>query len=185
MAWTAPLTAVAGSVFQAAQFNTYVRDNLNMTAPALATTPGSIFATVGTNQIAERTPNASSDAASVDITSATFADPATGSPGPSITVTCGVNAIVGYRATLRVASTTARVEMSYAISGATSRASSTTRSVGYSVSNNASGTGLNLRAGVVDLATLLTPGSNTFKLEYNVSSSTGQAIDRRIWVLPL
>jgi hypothetical protein len=38
---------------------------------------------------------------------------------------------------------------------------------------------------VVDLATALTPGSNTFKLEYNVSSGTGTATDRRLWVLPL
>lgn len=185
MAWTAPFTAVAGAVFQAAQFNTYVRDNLNETAPAKATTPGSIFAVSGTNQIAERTPALTGDAAQVDITTTTFGDPATGSPGPSVTVSTGITAIVGYRATLRIASTTARVEMSYAISGATTRASSTTRSVGYSVSNNASGTGLNMRGGVTDLATGLTPGTNTFKLEYNVSSGTGQAIDRRIWVLPL
>jgi hypothetical protein len=185
MAWTAPFTAVAGAVFQAAQFNTYVRDNLNETAPAKATTPGSIFATSATNQIAERTGALTGDAAQVDITSVTFADPATGSPGPSVTVTTGVTAIVGYRATLRILSASARVEMSYAISGATTRASSTTRSCGYSNSGSTTGTGLNLRCGATDLATVLTPGVNTFKLEYNVSSGTGQAIDRRIWVLPL
>jgi hypothetical protein len=29
MAWTAPMTAIPGDVFTAAQFNTHVRDNLN------------------------------------------------------------------------------------------------------------------------------------------------------------
>ena len=34
MAWTAPMTAVSGSVLTAAQWNTNVRDNLLETAPA-------------------------------------------------------------------------------------------------------------------------------------------------------
>lgn len=187
MAWTAPFTAISGAVFMAAQFNSFVRDNLNESAPAKATTPGSIFAVSATNEIAERTPDAFSDAELVSITSSTFAAPSTGTAGPSITVTTGVMALVGFRAMLRVESATARVEMAYAISGATTRAATTTRSMGYSVSNSgtASSTGLNLRGSVVDLATNLTPGDNTFTLQYNVSSSTGQAADRRIWVLPL
>lgn len=183
MAWTAPMTAVAGAVFQAADFNTFVRDNLNETAPAKATTPGAIFSVSAVNQITERVPGAAIDTGSATFTSTTFADPATGTPGPSVTVTTGVQALVGYRAYLEVPSTTARVEMSYSISGATTRAASTTRSTGYSVSDSVNG--LKTRTGVVDLATSLTPGSNTFKLEYNVSSSTGTAADRRLWVIPL
>jgi hypothetical protein len=177
------MTAVAGAVFQAAQFNTYVRDNLNETAPAKATTPGSIFAVSASNQIAERILGADEDTGTATFTSTTFADPLTGSPGPDVTVTTGVQALVGYRSYLEVPSTTARVECSYSISGATSRGASSTRSIGYSVSN--SGSGLKTRIGNVDLATGLTPGANTFKLEYNVSSATGTAADRRIWVLPL
>lgn len=183
MAWTAPATAVAGGVVLAADFNTYVRDNQNEMAPAKATTPGSIFAVTGTNMIAERTPSALIDTGTATFTSTTFADPATGTPGPSVTVTTGPTAIVAYRAQLSVPSTTARVVMSYEISGATTRAASETRSLGYSVSGSASG--LTLRGWVIDLATLLTSGSNTFKLVYNVSSSTGTAVNRRIWVLPL
>lgn len=183
MAWTAPMTAVAGAVFQAAQFNTYVRDNFLETAPAKATTPGSIFAVTATNQIAERIPSAQIETGTSTFTSTSFADPATGPTGPSVSVTTGVQALIGYRAYLEVPSTTARVEMSYSISGATTRAASTTRSVGYSVSNSASG--LKTRTGVVDLATALTPGVNTFKLEYNVSSGTGTTTDRRLWVVPL
>lgn len=187
MAWTAPFTAVSGAVFMAAQFNTYVRDNLLETAPAKATTPGSIFATVGTNQIAERIPASYIELGACSFTSTTFGPPSSGVVGPALTVVTGIQALVGYRATLRVESTTARVEMSYAISGATTRAASTTRSLGYSISNSGAvgSTGMNFRGGVVDLASGLTPGSNTFTLQYNVSSATGQALDRRLWVIPL
>ena len=187
MAWTAPFTAVAGSVLQAAQFNTHIRDNLNETAPAKATTPGSIFAATGSNQIAERTPVAALDEATVSITTSSFGNPSTGTPGPAVTVTTGVTALVGYRALLRIESATARIEAAYAISGATVRAASSTRSIGYSVSNSgvAGSSGMNYRGGAVDLATGLTPGVNTFTMQYNVSSGTGQANDRRLWVLPL
>lgn len=183
MAWTAPMTAVAGTLFPAADFNTFVRDNMAQTAPEKATTPGSIFAVTGENEIEERTPGAYTDFEKVSFTSAAFGDPDTGSPGPSVTVTSGVHAIVGYRAFLHVPSTAARVEASYAISGATTRAALGNRAVGYSTSNSADG--LNLRAGGVDIASDLTPGVNTFTMKYSVSSSTGVAASRRIWVLPL
>lgn len=183
MTWTAPFTAVAGSVLTASQVNTFVRDNLNETMPAKATTPGSIFAVSNVHEISQRTANAFSDPESVEITATSFDNPSTGSPGPSITVTTGEMALVGYRANVRNPSVTARVEVSYAISGATEREASTTRSLGYSVSN--SGSGYQHRMGVTDLATLLTPGQNTFTLKYAVSSGTGFAVDRRIWVLPL
>lgn len=184
MAWTAPFTAVAGSVFQAAQFNTYIRDNLNETAPAKATVPGSIFAVTGTNAIAERTPVQSFDNSNVDITSTTFAPPAAGTPGPSVTVTTGVMAIVGVRALVRIPDPIYRVEVSYAISGATTRAASSSTAFGYSISGTSS-PGLTYRGGVADLVTGLTPGVNTFTMQYNVSAGQGLANGRRIWVLPL
>lgn len=190
MTWTAPMTAVAGSLFSAAQWNTFIRDNSGETMPAKATTPGAIFTTSATNQIVERVSGAFLDTQGVNITTTSFGDPDEGStsnepsdPGPEVTVTTGVTALVGYRALFRVPSVTARIEVSYEISGATSREAFHSRGLGYSVSNSASGT--NLRLGWVDLATLLTPGVNTFTLKYNVSSQTGVVLDRRIWVQPL
>lgn len=44
MAWSTPMTAVANAVFTAAEYNTYVRDNLLETAPAKAS------GAVGTSQ---------------------------------------------------------------------------------------------------------------------------------------
>lgn len=183
MVWTAPFTAVAGGVLTASQLNSFVRDNLNELMPAKATAPGSIFATSGMHEIMQRTPDAFSDAESVEVTTTSFGDPSTGSPGPSRTLVTGVNALVGFRASPRIASVTARIEMSYSISGGTEREASTDRALGYSVSNSVSG--FYPRIGSVDLATNLTPGINTFTLQYNVSSGTGTVNDRRLWVLPL
>ena len=92
MTWIAPMTAVAGSVFTAAQFNTFVRDLLNETAPAKATTPGSHFVATGTNQIAERIPAQASVNTSESTASTTFVNLTT--PGPSVTVTTGSSALI-------------------------------------------------------------------------------------------
>lgn len=53
MAWTAPITFVNG-MLPASQLNQMLRDNMNETAPAKATTAGSYFASSGLNSIAER-----------------------------------------------------------------------------------------------------------------------------------
>lgn len=188
MTWTAPFTAVAGSVLTAAQLNTFIRDNLVETMPAKATTAGSIFTTGSTGSVVERVRVAGTVATLVQITSTSFDDPSDegtlgADPGPEVTAFTSTTALVGYRVTAAVPSVTARVEVSYAISGATEREASKSNSIGYSLGNSASG--MNLREGVVDLATLLTPGLNTFTLKYNVSSGTGTVSDRRLWVLPL
>lgn len=47
MAWTTPMTAVANEVFTAAQYNTYVRDNLLETVPAKAQFPSQYFYKLG------------------------------------------------------------------------------------------------------------------------------------------
>jgi hypothetical protein len=138
--------------------------------------------------LVERTPAASIVTTLVNITSTSFADPsddgaAGGDPGPSVTVLTGPMALVGYRATVVSPTITARVEASYAITGATSRDASTVRSMGYSNSGSTNST--NLREGILDLAVDLESGLNTFTMQYNVSSGTGTAQDRRLWVLPL
>lgn len=53
MAWTAPITFVNG-MLPASQLNQMLRDNMNETAPAKATTAGGYFASSGVNTIAER-----------------------------------------------------------------------------------------------------------------------------------
>jgi hypothetical protein len=53
MAWNAPITFVNG-VLPASQLNQMLRDNMNETAPAKATTFGGYFVSSGVNTIAER-----------------------------------------------------------------------------------------------------------------------------------
>lgn len=182
MAWTAPMTAVANSVFTAAQFNQFVRDNLNETAPAKASAGGGYFATTGVNSIAERFPNSSLDLNSGDTTSTTFTDlNAPAAIGPAVTVTTGTSAIVIVHGTI-VNSGAGSSRMGYDISGATSVAAADNRGIGiFGVA------GVSLVAGTMalHLAGALTAGSNTFTAKYRVSSGTGSFSARRIAVLPL
>jgi hypothetical protein len=49
MAWTTPRTWASGYVVLAADLNTHLRDNLNVTAPAVMTTAGDIIYASGSN----------------------------------------------------------------------------------------------------------------------------------------
>jgi hypothetical protein len=176
VAWTAPMTAISGSVFTAAQFNTFVRDNLNECPASKATTPGSLFVVSDTNQLAERTPATATVATSQTTTSTSYTDLAT--VGPAVTVTTGPMALVGlYNANLNSSGTTASL-MSYEVTGASAQAPNDNIAVGVATTTGT-------RAGALFLVTGLTPGSNTFTCRYRVGGGTGTYVDRRILVVPL
>jgi len=180
MAWSAPMTAVANTIFSAAQFNQYVRDNLNETAPAKATSAGSYFAVDGVNSIAERTPNLDGILTAEETDSSAFTDLDTF--GPSVTVDTGPYALVLTHCQVEndgAGSAYAGVE----VTGASSIAPALNRAI--NVFNSAdtrvgAGTAVLYAGGL-----LLTPGSNTFTMKYRVSSGTGTFADRRIIVMPL
>jgi hypothetical protein len=176
VAWTAPMTAISGSVFTAAQFNTFVRDNLNECPASKATMPGSFFVVSDTNQLAERTPATAIVATSQTTTSTSYTDLAT--VGPAVTVTTGPSALVGlYNANLNSSGTTASL-MSYEVTGASAQAPNDNIATGVATTTGT-------RAGAVFLVTGLTPGSNTFTCRYRVGGGTGTFVDRRILVVPL
>lgn len=176
MTWSAPMTAVSNTVFTAAQFNQFVRDNLNETAPAKATTAGSHFVTTTLNAIAERLTTADVVTTSQNTTSTSYVDLAT--VGPTVTVTTGASALVMlYNANVNAAGTSSSL-MSFAISGSSSVAANDNMSIG---TNSTVGS----RAGATFLVTGLTPGSNTFTAKYRVGGSTGTFVDRRLAVFPL
>lgn len=177
MAWTAPMTAVSGSVFTAAQFNQFVRDNLNETAPAKATTAGAHFAVSGANEIVERLAVTDVVTTSQDTTSTSYTDLAT--VGPDVTADTGPQALVIVRGAISN-SGTGSSRMSYAVSGASSVVAADAQCVGVF---GTAGTGA--LASDVSLITGLTPGSNTFTAQYRVSSGTGTFSTRRITVFPL
>lgn len=178
MTWSAPMTAVANSTFTAAQFNTYVRDNLNETAPAKATSAGSYFVSTGINSITERLAVTGSDLTVGTTTSTTFTDLTASSAGPSVTVETGPYALVIIRGSIEN-SGAGSARMAYDISGAHTQAAADNR--GIHIFGTA---GVNVGASDATLMSTLTPGTNTFTAKYRVSSGTGQFSSRRIIVMP-
>lgn len=179
MAWSTPLTAVANSALTAAQWNASVRDNLLETAPAKATVAGRVIVTSASNAIAERQVTQSNIVTSQSTSSTSFTDLTT--VGPSVTVTTGTSALVWFAAQMQNSGTNAVTQCAVAISGATTQSPDATTDLYI----DGLGAGQAIRASTVHLFTGLTPGSNTFKLQYRVGSGTGTFYDRSIGVLAL
>jgi hypothetical protein len=177
------MTAVSNTIFTAAQFNQFVRDNLNATAPALATAAGSHFAATGVNSIAERFTAGAIDLNSGETMSTTFTDlDAPAAIGPSVTVETGPSALLFYHCSASN-SGTGSARMSVEVTGASSIATAINRSIGIA---NAAGSVIEVGDTVFYAGGLtLTPGSNTFTCKYRVSASTGTFSNRRIIVFPL
>lgn len=177
MAWTAPMTAVANATFTAAQFNTNVRDNLNETAPAKATTASRYFVATGLNAIAERELAEDIVDTAESTTSTGFTDLAT--TGPSVTVTTGTSAL--YVMTSRISNSTAGQSgfIGMAVSGASTVAANEEQTLIHQSSN----ANEIIRASVVQVATGLTPGSNVFTMKYRASGGTANFRYRRLTVM--
>lgn len=185
MAWNAPFTAIDGTIFTAAQFNTFVRDNILETMPSKASVVGSIFATDASSRISERTAQgvylATGDhtltAGQAEGTTETqYVDLAT--TGPTISIITGTQALVAlFTGSLNSSGTAAW--MSYDVSGATTSAASDNRAVQL---QNTGGQ----QIGAVVLHSGLTPGLNIFTAKYRISTSgTGLFNQRRMAVQPL
>jgi hypothetical protein len=181
VAWTAPMTAVANAVFTAAQFNTHIRDNLNETAPAKATTAGRLFVSTGVNSIAERVITEATVATSQSTTSTSAVDLAT--VGPQVTVTTGTSALVMWscETTTDVPGQSAYID--FKVTGASLREAESATALRFTPSTN----GYAHRAGTFIILTGLTAGSNTFTLKYwaGGGGATGFFANRRIIVLGL
>lgn len=179
MTWTAPMTAVAGSIFTAAQFNTYVRDNLLECPAAKSTTAGSIFATDNSGLIVERIPVTARVDAAESTTSASPADLAT--VGPSVTCTTGSHALIIWSAEMGNTTVSAPGIAGVLISGATSESPT----VNNELRQESSGASEFQRASTVRLKTDLTPGVNTFKMQYWTTTGTLTLNYRELTVIPL
>ncbi|MEV2277700.1 hypothetical protein AB0I72_19140 [Nocardiopsis sp. NPDC049922] len=180
MAWSAPLTAVAGAGLSAAQWNASVRDNLNESAPALATTAGGYFVATGTNAIAQRLPAVDIVDTSTESTASTsYTDLTTF--GPSVTVECGPMALVGLSCWIDNDGTTSASYASWEISGDHTQAVSDDWSLQRDGVTAVNG----IRIGVTHLHTGLTAGTLTFTAKYKAGSGTASFLRRELWVLPL
>lgn len=175
MTWSAPMTAVAGATFSAAQFNQYVRDNLNETAPAKATGSGQVFVSTGANAIAARTPSGAVVTSSQTTASTSYVDLST--VGPSATVTTGTQALAWFGALISNSGANSS-RMSVTVSGASSVAASD-QWAAINVGTSA------LRLFSAHLFTGLVAGSNTFTSKYDVSAGTGTFVNRELIIYPL
>jgi hypothetical protein len=178
MAWSAPMTAVAGSVFTAAQFNQTIRDNLAETAPAKATMPGSYFAVSDTNQIAQRTPATSTVNVSESTTSTSFVDLTT--LGPQVTVNTSTSALILVTAEVSNNTASQAGRAGVVISGAITETVDGT----YVLRQETNGTSEFNRCTVARLHTTLTPGSNTFRMVYAATAGTASFNYRNLIVFP-
>jgi hypothetical protein len=179
MVWTPPLTAIAGSVLTAAEWNVSVRDNLNETAPAKATQAGTIFVGSGVNSIVERLPVEDAVVTQETTTSTSPADLAT--VGPTVTADTSNIAIIFFRAGISNSTAGATAIAGYDTSGATTLAANIARSI----SSDGLAANSRLRIGTTVFTDDLTPGINVFKMQYWVSGGTGTFIHRQISVIPL
>lgn len=175
------MTAVSGAVYTAAQFNTFVRDNLLECAPAKAATSSGYFVTTATNQISERS-GIQTLMTAQDTCSATSYSDCDDGPGPTLDVLSGSMALVVVGGRIGGNSvTTASVKMSWEASGTSSIAAGDTWAAGIVGPGAATAFGYVSRA---YLTTALTGGVNTFTAKYAVSSGTGTFSQRSLFVLP-
>jgi hypothetical protein len=179
MAWSAPMTAVAGATFTAAQFNQYVRDNLNETAPAKATSDGQIFVSTGPNAIAARQMVNQTILTQQTTTSNTYADLAT--VGPQVTVATGSRALVLFSSSIDNTVTNGAAKVSVAVSGATTIAANDQ----WCIARDGANSGNIWRVGITHMFNTLTPGTNTFTMKYLVGNGgTATFINRELIVIP-
>lgn len=198
MTWTAPMTAVDGDVLTASQFNRYVRDNLNETAVAKATTAGQFFvATSGTSVAPRRCVSSKvyfgEDLTHIDSTqdhSGAFVDLGKYA-GPSVSATTGTSALVMVSAMMDNSVAHVLTAVGYAVSGASTIAADATKGVGQDgMVADATGSAPNLvrLGGMFHENATLTPGTNVFTMKYlnSTNASATAYFDRReIVVWPL
>lgn len=182
MAWTAPMTFADGTALTAAQLNTYLRDNLNQTMTAKATTNGGLFFSTDVNEWAERVPNYMRRNTTFTTTSTTYVN--AGDAGPIVTVNTGTDALILFGAHIGNTNANIATYCSYNVSGASSIGSAEAQSI--RLDGLDAGTGDNyLGLGMFDIRNDLTPGENTFQLTYRVDAGTGSFAYRILAVIPL
>lgn len=178
MAWTTPATAVANATLPAATWNATVRDNLNATAVALASTASQYFVATGVNALAPRLLQTATVATSQTTASSSYVDLAT--VGPTVTVTTGTIAVAFFCAAVSNSGTSSATDVSVAVSGATSVAAS---DAWRTVLDGVAGGNVNRSVGM-HCFTGLIAGSNTFTMKYKTGSGTGTFANRELIVFP-
>lgn len=178
MTWTMPFTAIAGTPYTAAQYNTNIRDNMVETETSRAQTATGYSVTVGMNQLAERV-GAAASVITTDTTASagTYVD-LDNTPGPEVTVVTGTSAFVSIYGSLQNSSSAA-AWISFAVSGATEIDPADSYAIEMQINTPGE------RVGATFFRNDLTPGINVFTCKYRVTTSgTGTFASRRLAVFP-
>lgn len=180
MAWTAPMTAVAGNIFKASEFNTHIRDNLNETGPSFGASDTGFFVVSGTNSISSTLPQSaftSTSPSDQSTTSTTYTDLAT--VGPQI-VDADVQQFavisLGCASVHNTSGATNTCRMSVDITNTETPAYSRAANDDISVANSSN---IRYQYGATFVVTLV-PGVYTFTAKYRVSTGTGNFNNRSL-----
>lgn len=150
------------------------------TAPALATTAGSIFAATGTNAIAQRIPVSSGQNGGETTTSTSYTGTLSGgvgTAGPAALVTSGPKALIAFHSRLSTSVGGTNVWVSVGISGATTINANDNWALSVDVTGQ-------IFIGTAYIEHGLNAGSNNCMMQYRVSGGTGTFASRRIDVVP-
>jgi len=182
MSWTAPMTAVAHTVFTSSDFNVNIRDNLLCEAPAIAANPTSYFVVDDLHSIVERQFVQNTVLTSESTASDAWADLAT--EGPAVTVTTNEYALVLISCEISNDTLGASSYAGVNVFGPGMRTHSPTDYTGIYVTGKPANMPEQGMASIYFRT--LTPGLNTFKMQYR-RLSVGNAVfsKRTIMVMPL
>lgn len=152
-----------------------IRDNFLETAAAKASASGQLIVASGANTIRARAASQSDVQTSQTTTSTSYTDLATA--GPTLTtLTTGDTALIFINAYMANDTAGAKCYAAVDVSGATSSSPSDQRAIRL----ESSAANDEARFGTVWLYTGLTPGGNTFKMQYRVTAGTGTFANRSI-----
>jgi hypothetical protein len=169
---------VAKETITAALLNTHLRDNMLETEAAKAT-GGGLFFGAALNSIVERKPAYHQVLAAVNRTGATTY----AGTQPSVTVSTSDRALVFWSADFENNTANVNTWSSINVTGASTIAASDD----YSCVDSSTAAARNNQRMQHHFYTSLTPGSNTFAMQYRVSNagSTGTWNNRRLLVIPM
>jgi hypothetical protein len=177
MAWVTPPTFVSGNALAAAQLNVLSGD-LNETSVAKATAASRYYISTGANSIVERLAGASQIATNESTASVAYTTLPT---AVTLSPTTGGWAVLFFNVSNVSTTTSNNVYTSVNITGATTIAPSDQRAIVYGAAN----TTVSNRMGVALWQPGLTPGVNTFTLNYRASAGSASWSWRELIAFPL
>lgn len=179
MAWVSPMTAIANTTLTAAQWNTFLRDNLNAQGPTLATASGQYLVTTGFGSMIMRTPGVQYIGTSDTTTSSSLV--VLDSDGAEVTAITGKMAMVTIGSQISNSTAGAGGLASIELSGDSERPADDTNCV-RSDSGTASDT---FKLTFTTIYNPINPGSNTFGMRYRATGGgTATFSGRLIVVVP-